>query len=149
MSQGFRQSHLQAAFIKFYGRYNNLNLPIQFFVGPHAVWYVSYQSLIVLDTLILTTVRTIYLTWKWGSGQVWLVDWGCLLLHGTWSHGGYMQRSMYAHSLICIFYRTNEISVISCISLIIVQYSGGSLNRTLCFPGKSFQLMKRLDVWIT
>jgi hypothetical protein len=30
---------------------------------------------------------------------------GCLLLHGTWSHLWYIQRSVYAHSLICISYR--------------------------------------------
>jgi hypothetical protein len=34
----------------------------------------------VLDTLILTTVRTVYLNWNWGSVRVWPVDRGCLLL---------------------------------------------------------------------
>jgi hypothetical protein len=45
MSQGFQLSRLKAAFWKFYGRCNDLILPIQSFFGPHAVWYVSYQSL--------------------------------------------------------------------------------------------------------
>jgi hypothetical protein len=34
---------------------------------------------------------------------------GCLLLHGTWSHLWCIQRSVYAHSLICISYRAYEI----------------------------------------
>jgi hypothetical protein len=38
---------------------------------------------------------------------------GCLLLHGTWSHLWYIQRSVYAHSLICISYRTFEIEYCS------------------------------------
>jgi hypothetical protein len=33
----------------------------------------------------------------------------CLLLYGTWSHHWYIQRSVYAHSLICISYKTYEI----------------------------------------
>jgi hypothetical protein len=42
MSQGFQMSRLQAAFRKFYGRYNDLILiPIQPFFGPYAVRYVS------------------------------------------------------------------------------------------------------------
>jgi hypothetical protein len=45
----------------------------------------------------------------WGARRVWPVGRGCLLLHGTWSHLWYIQRSVYAHSLICISYRTNEI----------------------------------------
>jgi hypothetical protein len=27
--------------------------------------------------------------------QVWLVDRGCLLLHGTWSHLWYIERSLF------------------------------------------------------
>jgi hypothetical protein len=34
---------------------------------------------------------------------------GFLLLHGTWSHLWYIKRSVYAHSLICISYRTYEL----------------------------------------
>jgi hypothetical protein len=41
------------------------------------------------------------------------IDRRCLLLHGTWSHLWYIQRSMYAHSLICISYRTSEIEYCS------------------------------------
>jgi hypothetical protein len=37
-------------------------------------------------TLILTTVRSVYLKWKWGSWRVWLVNRGCFLFHGTWSY---------------------------------------------------------------
>jgi hypothetical protein len=51
--------------------------------------------------LILTTVHTVYLIWKKGSRQVWLIDRGCLLLHGTWYHLWYIQRSVYARSLVC------------------------------------------------
>jgi hypothetical protein len=42
--------------------------------------------------------------------RVWSIDRGCLLLHGTWSHLWYIQRSVYAHSLICISYWTYVIS---------------------------------------
>jgi hypothetical protein len=65
-------------------------------------------------TLILTTVHTIYLIWKKGSRRVWSINRGCLLLHGTWSHLWYIQRSMNAHSLICISYNwTYEIEYFS------------------------------------
>jgi hypothetical protein len=53
-------------------------------------------------TLILTTGYTVYLIWKKGSRQVWSIDRGCLLLHDTWSHLWYIQRSVFVHSLICI-----------------------------------------------
>jgi hypothetical protein len=42
-------------------------------------------------TLILTTVHTVYLSWKKGSQWVWSIDRGCLLLHGTWSYLWYIQ----------------------------------------------------------
>jgi hypothetical protein len=64
-------------------------------------------------TLILTTVHTIYLIWKKGSGPVWSIDRGCLFLHGTWFHLWYIQRSVNAHSLICISYWTYEIDYCS------------------------------------
>jgi hypothetical protein len=57
-------------------------------------------------TLISTTVHTVYLIWKKGPRRVWSINRGCLLLHGTWSHAWYIQRSVYAHSLICFSYRT-------------------------------------------
>jgi hypothetical protein len=44
-----------------------------------------------------------------GSRRVWPMNRGCLLLHGTWSHLWYVQRSVYAHSLICISCGTYEI----------------------------------------
>jgi hypothetical protein len=70
-----------------------------------------------LGELILTADCSIYLIWThwfwllilhliWGARQVRLVSRGCLLLHGTWSHLWYIQRSVYAHSLICISYKT-------------------------------------------
>jgi hypothetical protein len=52
-------------------------------------------------TLILTTIHTVYLIWKKGSRRVWSIVRGCLLLHCTWSNLWYIQRSVYAHSLIC------------------------------------------------
>jgi hypothetical protein len=60
-------------------------------------------------TLMFTTVHIVYLIWKKGSWWVLSIDRGCLLLHDTWYHLWYIQRSMYAHSLICISYRTYEI----------------------------------------
>jgi hypothetical protein len=47
--------------------------------------------------------------WKWGSRWVWTVNRGCLHHQGTWSHLWYFQRSVYAHSLNCVSYRTYEI----------------------------------------
>jgi hypothetical protein len=44
-----------------------------------------------------------------GAHGVCPVNRGCLLLLGTWSHLWYIQRSVYAHSLICIYYKTYEI----------------------------------------
>jgi hypothetical protein len=63
-----------------------------------------------LDTLILTTD---FYVWYGAHGRVRPVGRGCLLLHETWSHSWYIQRSVYAHSLICIFYRTYEIDYCS------------------------------------
>jgi hypothetical protein len=37
MSQGFQQSRFQAAFLKFYRSLQRSYLPLQHFVGPHAV----------------------------------------------------------------------------------------------------------------
>jgi hypothetical protein len=64
-------------------------------------------------TLILTTVHNVCLLWKKGSRRVWSIDRGCLLLHGTWSHLWYIQRSVYAHPLICFSYWTCEIEYCS------------------------------------
>jgi hypothetical protein len=63
--------------------------------------------------LVFTTVHTVYLIWKKGSRRVWSIDRGYSLLHGTWSHLWYIQRSVYAHSLIYISYRTYEIEYCS------------------------------------
>jgi hypothetical protein len=57
MSQGFQLFRLQAAFRKFYDRYN-LSLGHMLFDMFHT------NRLAVLGTLILTTGRTIYRTWK-------------------------------------------------------------------------------------
>jgi hypothetical protein len=65
-----------------------------------------------------TTVCTIYLIWKWGSQRDWPVNRGCLFLHGSWSHLWYIQRSVYAHSLICISDGTYEIDYCSLFSVI-------------------------------
>jgi hypothetical protein len=62
------------------------------------------------STLIFTTVRAV---WKYGSRRVWPIDRGCLLLLSTWSPLWYIQMSVYAHSLICISYRTCEIDYCS------------------------------------
>jgi hypothetical protein len=64
MSKGFLQSRLQAAFRKFYGRYNDLacqyNLPLGQILST--VFHTDHKAF--LDTLNLTTVRTVYLIWK-------------------------------------------------------------------------------------
>jgi hypothetical protein len=112
MSQGFQMSRLQAAFCKFYGRYNELIYPYNL---PWATCCLIYFITIVKSflTLILTTVYTVYLIWKKGSQRVWSIDRGCLPLHDIWSHLWYIQRSVYAHSLNCISYRTCEIEYCS------------------------------------
>jgi hypothetical protein len=86
----------------------------------HATFLWATRCLICFITivkpfliLILTTVQTVYLVWKKGSRRVWSIDRGCLLLHGIWSHLWYIQRSVYACSLICISYRTYEIEYCS------------------------------------
>jgi hypothetical protein len=61
----------------------------------------------------MTTVHTVYLIWNKGSRRMWPVNRGCSLLHGTWSHLWHIERSVYAHSLICISYRTYEIDYCS------------------------------------
>jgi hypothetical protein len=114
MSQGFQMSRLQAAFRKFYGRYNDLVL----FTHTTFLWatccLMCFITIVKLFfTLIFTTVHTVYLIWKKGSRWVWSIDRGCLLLHGTWSNLWYIQRSVYARSLICISHRTYDIEYCS------------------------------------
>jgi hypothetical protein len=71
------------------------------------LWATCYMYLICFITivkpfltLILSAVHTVYLIWKKGSWRVWSIARGYLLFHGTWSHLWYIQRSVYAHSLI-------------------------------------------------
>jgi hypothetical protein len=45
-----------------------------------------------------------FLRLKWGARRVRPVGRGCLLLQGTWPYLWYIQRSVYAHSLISISY---------------------------------------------
>jgi hypothetical protein len=76
-------------------------LPMQPFFGPHAVWYVSYmyQSL----------SRSWHTDLDYGLYRLPNLEIGLtagvtglqgMLLHGTWSHLRYIQRSVYAHSPI-------------------------------------------------
>jgi hypothetical protein len=57
--------------------------------------------------------RAVCLMWKYGSRRVWSVNRGCLLLHGTWPHLWFIQRSVYTYPLICISYRTYDIDYCS------------------------------------
>jgi hypothetical protein len=88
-------------------------LPIQPFFGPHAVWHVSYQSISQSWNTDLD-----YGSYRSSNVEIWLTavvtdQKGCLLLHGTWSHLWYIQRSVCTHSLICISFRTYEIDYCS------------------------------------
>jgi hypothetical protein len=71
-------------------------LPKQPFFGPHAVWYVSYQSF----TNCSWNTDLDYSSYRLPNleigliRRVWPVDRGCFLLHGTWSHLWYIQRSV-------------------------------------------------------
>jgi hypothetical protein len=80
----------------------------------------AYFSLTWQGVLILTADCSVYLIWThWFWLLIFMFDMGrmagatgrqgMLLLHGTWSHFWYIQRSVYAHSLICISYKTYEI----------------------------------------
>jgi hypothetical protein len=104
---------LCSAFRKFYGRCNDLICPYNLALGHMLFDMFHTNREAVLDTLILTTGRTVYLIWKCGSRRVWPVSRGCLLLHGTWSHLWCIQRSVYAHFMNCISYRTYEIDYCS------------------------------------
>jgi hypothetical protein len=127
MSQWFQLSHLQEAFSKFHGRYNDLICPYNLFLGNMRSDMFHINRLAFLDTQILTTVRAAYPVWKW---RVWPVDKGCLLLHDTWSHVWYIQRLVYDHSLICMSY-TYEIDYCSlflsfhCIKILVAVQSEG------------------------
>jgi hypothetical protein len=57
-------SCLQAAFRKFYGRYNDLVFQYNVSLGKalSGVFHTNRQT--VFETLILTTVGTIYLNWN-------------------------------------------------------------------------------------
>jgi hypothetical protein len=64
MSQEFQQSRLQAALRKFYGRYNDIICPYNLSLGHKLSDMFHINRQVVFDTLILTTVRTVYLIWK-------------------------------------------------------------------------------------
>jgi hypothetical protein len=77
---------------KFYGRYNDLVCPWKPSFGPHAVWYVSYQSLsrllhtdLAYGSYVLPNLK-IELTADATGRQE------SLLLLSTWSHFWYIQR---------------------------------------------------------
>jgi uncharacterized protein (DUF1697 family) len=80
MPQGFLQSRLQAAFrksygrsndivCKFYCRYNNLVSQYNFPLGQMLsnVFHTNCEA--VLDTLNLTTVRTVYVNWNYSPAE--------------------------------------------------------------------------------
>jgi hypothetical protein len=91
-----------------YGRYNDL-------IYPHILFWATCCLIcfITIVKLFLTLILTMVLFWKNASWRVWSIYRGCLLLHGTWSHIWYIQRSVYAHCLICISFRTYEIEYCS------------------------------------
>jgi hypothetical protein len=57
-------SFTQAAFRKFYGRYNDLICPYNLSLGHMLSDMFHTNQSAVLDTLIFTVVRSVYLTWK-------------------------------------------------------------------------------------
>jgi hypothetical protein len=64
MSQGFQLSRLQAAFRKLYGHYNDLICPYNHSLSHMLSEMFHTNRKAVLDTLILTTVHSVYLIWK-------------------------------------------------------------------------------------
>ena len=62
--KGVQLSRLQAAFRKFYRRYNDLVRSYNLSVGNMLSDAFHTNRSAVVDTLILTTVRTVYRTWK-------------------------------------------------------------------------------------
>ena len=64
MSQRLQLSRLQAAFRKFYGRYNDLICSYNLSLGHMLSDMFHTNRYAVLYTLILTTGRTVYLIWK-------------------------------------------------------------------------------------
>jgi hypothetical protein len=65
----------------------------------HSRIFPSYGNVIFVDEG----------TENYSSRGVWSINRGLLLLNSTWSHFWYIQRSVSAHSLICISYWTHEI----------------------------------------
>jgi hypothetical protein len=61
ISKGFQLSHIQTAFHKFYGRYNYLICPYNLSLGHMLSDMFHTNRYAELDTLILTTGRTVYL----------------------------------------------------------------------------------------
>jgi hypothetical protein len=86
MSPGFLQSRLQVAYGKSNGLYKWQILSDMFHTNRQPI----------LDTLILTTVCTVYLNWNNGLRRVWPVGRDCLFLLGTWSYLWYIQNSVFA-----------------------------------------------------
>jgi hypothetical protein len=64
MSKGFQQSHLHAAFRKFYGRYNDVICPYNLSLAHMLSDMFHTNRYSILDILILTTDRSVYLKWK-------------------------------------------------------------------------------------
>jgi hypothetical protein len=92
VSQGFQLSRLQAAFRNF--------MVVITILFVHTTFLWATCCLLSFIPIVMP-----FLThWSW-LRRVWPVNRGCLLLLGTWSHLWYIQRSVYAHSLICMSYR--------------------------------------------
>jgi hypothetical protein len=80
-SKEFLQSHLQAAFSKFYGRKNDQACPYNLHLS-HMLFFILNLSR--FETLIWNTVRTIYVIWKWGSRGVVTGQQGICSFLNTW-----------------------------------------------------------------
>ena len=67
MSLGFQLFRLQVSLRKFHGRYNNLICPYNLSLGNMLSDIFHINRYAVLDTLILTTVHSVYLIWIYDS----------------------------------------------------------------------------------
>jgi hypothetical protein len=98
-------------------------------------WVTKFLLKIVLFTWFRhSDFHYWFLRLIWGARRTRPVRRRYLLLHGTWSHLWSIQWPMYAHSLICISYRTNEIDY--CSETRVSGYTTGSIKCKggVCIP---------------
>jgi hypothetical protein len=103
-----------SAFRKFYGRYNDLiqNYKLSLSYMLSDIFHTNSRPYMAY-WLWQTAENSAFMIMELGSRRVWPIDWGCLLLLGTWSHLRQVWGSVLAHLFICLVIPTSVSKLIT------------------------------------